>query len=97
MNTQPTGENRPTTNQPNFNHRIDGDLSNSLDLADIIGMMTYRAKGVLDLLAINYNNGGIVADHVASAAIHAAIAEIEDINATIQAFHQLAAGKGGVQ
>lgn len=72
---------------PNFKHRIDGDLTDSLDLADIISGMTCRAKGVLQLLVINQDQGGVVADHIASAAIHAAIAEIEDINATIQAYH----------
>jgi hypothetical protein len=72
---------------PNFTHRIDGDLSSSRDLVDIISGMTYRATGVLKLLAINQDNGSVVADHIASAAIHAAIAEIEDINVTIEAYH----------
>jgi hypothetical protein len=72
---------------PNFTHRIDGDLTDSLDLTDIISGMTCRAIGVLKLLVINQVNGGVVADHIASAALDAAIAEIEDINVTIQAYH----------
>ncbi len=79
---------------PNFTHRIDGDLSNSLDLADIISSMTFRAKGILQLLVINQDQGGVVADHIANAAIHAAIAEIEDIEITIQTYHDtMAASK----
>lgn len=79
--------NNPGQTHPNFKHRIDGDLTDSLDLSDIISGMTCRAKGVLQLLVINQDQGGVVADHIASAALHAAIAEIEDINATIQAYH----------
>ncbi len=81
---------------PNFNHRIDGDITDPLDLADIISLMTFRAKGVLELLVVNQENGAIVADHIVSAAIQAAIAEIDDINATIQAFHRAASVGGAV-
>lgn len=56
-------------------------------IADTISMMTSRATGILRLLIVNQENGGIVADHIATAAISAAIAEIEDINATVEAFH----------
>lgn len=82
-----SAKNNTGQTSPNFKHRIDGDLTDSLDLTDIISGMTCRAIGVLKLLVINQDNGSVVADHIASAALDAAIAEIEDINATIQAYH----------
>ena len=87
---------------PNFKHRLEPDIDNPLGLVDTISMMTSRATGILKLLVINQENGGIVADHIVIAAISAAIAEIEDIHAIAQAFHQATVADnsqsvGGVQ
>lgn len=73
---------------PDFKHRIDGgDLRKSLDLADTISAMACRAKGVLKVVSINLQSDARANDEFIDAAICSAIAEIEDINATIQAYH----------
>lgn len=82
--------------RPDFNHRIDGNISNPRDLADIISMMAFRAKGVLELVSVNLAADTKANDEIVNAAIIAAIAEIEDINATIQAFHQAVSVGGAV-
>ncbi len=82
--------------QPNFSHRIGGDITTPLGLVDAVGAMTSRAKGVLKLLLINQLEGNVVADHIAAAAIESAIAEVEDIEETVNAFHSLSVA-GGVK
>jgi hypothetical protein len=72
---------------PNFKHRLEPDIDNPLGLADTVGMMTSRAIGILKLLIINQENGGIVAEDIVVAAISAVIAEINDIDATVAAFY----------
>lgn len=73
--------------QPNFQHRINGDISRSLDLIDIISMMTFRSKGVLQMITANLESDNQASDEIVIAAIHSAIAELDDITATIQAHH----------
>ncbi len=73
---------------PDFKHRIEGDIGDALGLTNTIDMMASRAKGILNLLIINQENGGMLPDDVVVAGIAAAIAEINDMDATVQAFHQ---------
>lgn len=75
-----------------FTHRLEGNIVDSLSLTDTISMMAYRAKGVLELVSINLDSDNQANDQIVKAAIHAAIAEIEDINATVQAYLRLVNG-----
>ncbi len=74
---------------PNFKHRLDGDLSSPRQLADIIGGMTFRAKGILDLVSVNLGAGDKASDDIVQAAVMAAIEELNDIQAVIEAFHDV--------
>jgi len=90
MTTQTTPK-TPSFAQPAFVHRIDGDITDSLNLTDIISMMTFRAIGVLNLVSVNMDADNRASDEIVKAALNSAIMEIEDIDATIQAFHKAAA------
>lgn len=82
------------TIRPDFKHRLDGDITNSLHLSETISMMAFRAKGVLELITVNIESDTQASDAIVSAAIHAAIAEIEDIKATVQAHHSAVRAMG---
>lgn len=78
-------------------HRIDtSDLASAMDVADSILDMTDRAKGILDLLSFQFvdKDSNIAANHIVFASLTAAIAEIEDIKATINAHFDAVRAKG---
>ena len=78
-----------------FTHRIEGDdISNTVCLADTVGMMTYRATGILQVISVNLDSDNRVSDEHLKGAIDSAIAEIKDIDAMVQTFNQ-AQAKGG--
>jgi hypothetical protein len=77
---------------PVFHHRIDGEITDTISLTDTISMMAHRAGGVLKLVSVNLNSDTRASDEIVQAAIDAVIAEIEDINVTIQTHHRLVNG-----
>ncbi|WFP51231.1 hypothetical protein PL263_04200 [Methylomonas sp. EFPC3] len=78
--------------RPQFTHRLGEDWANPLMLADAIGLMTFRAKGVLELISINLEADVQASDQIVKAALSATIAEIEDIDITIQCYHDAVSG-----
>ena len=76
-----------------FTHRIEGDdIAKTLCLVDTVSMMAYRASGILQVISVNLDSDNRVSDEHLRGAIDAAIAEIGDINAAIQAHHEMQGG-----
>lgn len=72
------------TIKPNFSHRYDGDL------VDSVGMMTERATAILHTVMIQFESDkqSRCSDAIIHAALSAVAAEIQDIEAAIAAFHE---------
>jgi hypothetical protein len=72
-----------------FTHRLSvAQIADSADLSDSIGPMTERALGILHSLSIQFENslGGRISDELVSGALNAAIHEIMDIRAAVDAY-----------
>ncbi len=72
-----------------FRHRLQStDMSSAIGLADTVGMMAFRAKGVLSALAMVLDGGAIISGPDSAGAIYAAIAELDDIQSIVNAHHE---------
>lgn len=79
-----------------FKHRLDiNELGDDLALTDTLLRMTERLSGVLFMLSFHFDGEDRANDKIIGAAINAAIAECEDIEATVKAHHD-AKREGGV-
>lgn len=76
-----------TIKTPNFNHRIVTLFGDKRDMNDTINIMSDRALGVLNLIATQFEDkdANTVCNETIYLALHAAINEIEDIKAYLQA------------
>ncbi|MEY3281927.1 MAG: hypothetical protein RL674_1912 [Pseudomonadota bacterium] len=77
-------------NDLNFSHRVSGIHDNHLDICDSLTAMTNRALGVLQLIALQFDDGGAprLNDELIANALDSVISEITDIRA-----YSLAIGK----
>jgi hypothetical protein len=88
-NTQAQTEQETPKLNPDYSHRLSATVnSNRGGLTDSIGLMTDRALGILYLLSSQFEGGNQFSDALICGAIDAAIQEVEDIKATIIAYHQ---------
>jgi hypothetical protein len=75
--------------EPIFKHRLDSTKVGDINaVTDAIHLMTDRALGVLYLLTSQFEgHGSRMNDQLVNSAIHAAIAEIEDIDSVLLAHY----------
>lgn len=94
--TTNTAQAEQTQQKPAFSHRLDTTQAHDLlTVVDAVGLITERAKSILYLLFGQFEKGSSrYSDKILQAAIDAAIAEIEDIEAAIFAHHD-AVNNGG--
>jgi len=81
-----------TTLKPDFSHRLahsnDDDASIEDQLIDSIGLMTERARGVLNSLMVQFESEDAtkVSTPMITSALYAVDSEIEDIRAVVNAY-----------
>ena len=89
-----------TTLKPDFSHRLahsnDDDASIEDQLIDSIGLMTERARGVLNSLMVQFESDDVsrVSTTLVAQVLYAVESEIEDIRAVVTAYCD-AANKAG--
>jgi len=59
-----------------------------IDMVDKVGLITERAKGVLELISLNLDSDNKASNEVVKSSVHAVIGEIEQIEDAVHGYHK---------